>query len=128
VLVEEDHRRLWKDADVEQPDDVAAGVGGPSSSHRERMPGRTSRWGRGSLGHTQDDHQTFDRGRRCARAVAVVGTRTGGALACRPKRASARPVETPAYQRSSCAAARGAFQRLLRFVQLSSERSAEARR
>jgi hypothetical protein len=67
VLVEENHRRLWKDADVEQPDDVAAGVGGPSSSHRERMPGRTSRWGRGSLGHTQDDHQTFDRGRRCAR-------------------------------------------------------------
>ena len=90
MLVEEDHRRLWKDADVEQPDDVAAGVGGPSSSHRERMPGRTSRWGRGSLGHTQDDHQTFDRGRRCARAVAVVGTRTGGALACRPERASAR--------------------------------------
>ena len=39
-------------ADVEQPDDVAAGVGGPSSSHRERMLGRTSRWGRGSLGHS----------------------------------------------------------------------------
>ena len=54
------------------------------------MPGRTSRWGRGLLGHTQDDHETFDRGRRCAPAVAVVGTRTGGALACRPERASAR--------------------------------------
>ena len=77
-------------ADVEQPDGVAAGVGGPSSSHRERMPGWTSRWGRGSLGHTQDDHETFDRGRRCAPAVAVVGTRPGGALACRRERASAR--------------------------------------
>ena len=32
------------------------------------MPGRTSRWGRGPLGHAQDDHETFDRGRRCAPA------------------------------------------------------------
>jgi hypothetical protein len=35
-------------ADIEQPDCVAAGVGGPSSSHRARMHGWASRWGRGS--------------------------------------------------------------------------------
>jgi hypothetical protein len=29
-----------------QPDCVAGGVGGPSSSHRARMPGWASRWGR----------------------------------------------------------------------------------
>ena len=28
VLVDEDHWRLWQDAGVERPDDVAAGVGG----------------------------------------------------------------------------------------------------
>jgi hypothetical protein len=38
----------------EQPDCVAAGVGGPSSSHRARMPGWTCRWGRGPLGDSQD--------------------------------------------------------------------------
>jgi mannose-6-phosphate isomerase-like protein (cupin superfamily) len=34
------------------------------------MPGWASRWGRGSLGHAQDDQETFDRGRRCALAFA----------------------------------------------------------
>jgi hypothetical protein len=33
-------------ADIEQPDCVAAGVSGPSSSHRARVHGWASRWGR----------------------------------------------------------------------------------
>ena len=45
LLVEDDHWRVRQDADIEQPDCVAAGVGGPSSSQSARMPGRTSRWG-----------------------------------------------------------------------------------
>jgi hypothetical protein len=35
-------------ADIEQPDCVAGGVAGPSSSHQAHMPGWVSRWGRGS--------------------------------------------------------------------------------
>jgi hypothetical protein len=51
------------------------------------MPGWASRWGRGPLGNTQDDQETFDPGRRFAPlspAVAVVGAGPDGALACRP--------------------------------------------
>jgi hypothetical protein len=58
LLVEDDHWRLRQDADIEQPERVAAGVGRPSSSHSARMPGWTSRWGRGSLGHAQDDRES----------------------------------------------------------------------
>jgi hypothetical protein len=78
--------------------------------NRERMPGRTSRWGRGSLGHTQDEHETFHRGRRCAPAVAVDGTRTGGALAVsswvshKPRGASEPVKRLPACLRTSLSA------------------------
>ena len=108
------------------------GVGGPSSSHRARMPGWTSRWGRGPLGHALDDQETFDPGRRLrplSPAVAVVGTRPDGALACRPRAGvSSAPVETPACQRSSGAPrSRFACRPLLVFVQLGSEGSIERR-
>lgn len=55
-----------------------------------RMPGWTSRLA-GPLGHAQDDQETFDPGaglRPLSPAVAVVGTRPDGAIACRPGRAS----------------------------------------
>ena len=48
-------------------DCVAAGVGGPSFSHRARMPGWTSRWGRGPLGHAQDDQDVRPWPPVCAR-------------------------------------------------------------
>jgi len=60
LLVEDDPWRLRRDADIEQPDCVGGGVGGPSSCDRARVPGWTSRWGRGRLGHVQDDQETFD--------------------------------------------------------------------
>ena len=91
LLVEDDHGAS-RDADIEQPDGVAAGVGGPSSSHRARVHGWASRWGRGPLGHAQDDPETVDPGpglRSLSHAVAV-RRRPDGALACRPKRASAK--------------------------------------
>jgi hypothetical protein len=59
-----------RDADIEEPDCVAAAIGGPSSSDRARMSGWTSRWGMGPLGDAQDDQETFDPGRRCAPAFA----------------------------------------------------------
>ncbi len=37
-----------------------AGIGGPPSSHKARMPGWTSRWGRGSPGHGPEDQETFE--------------------------------------------------------------------
>jgi hypothetical protein len=77
-------------ADIEQPDCVAAGVGGRSSPHRARVHGWASRWGRGPLGDAQADLETVDPGpglRPLSPAVAVVRTRPDGALACRPKQA-----------------------------------------
>jgi hypothetical protein len=41
--------------------------------------------GESPLGNSQEDQETFDAGRRFAPAVAVVGTRPDGALACRPE-------------------------------------------
>jgi hypothetical protein len=84
-----------RDADIEEPDCVAAAIGGPSSSDRARMSGWTSRWGLGPLGDAQDDQETFDPGRRCAPAFARgCGRRHApdGALACRPQQARPRPV------------------------------------
>ena len=78
LVVEDDYWRLRQDADIEQPDCMAAGVGGPSSSHRAHVHGWASRWGEGParrlLGGSRD-------GRPQARfaplspAVAVVRTR-----------------------------------------------------
>jgi hypothetical protein len=56
-----------------------------------RMPGWTCRWGRGPVGHAQEDQETFDPGRRLhplSPAIAGVGTRPDRALACRPERSS----------------------------------------
>jgi hypothetical protein len=59
------------------------------------------------------------------RSTAAAGVRPRSRSSARARAARSRvvrsgrrrgPVETPAYQRSSCAAARGAFQPLLRFV------------
>ena len=79
-------------ADIEQPDCAAGGVGGPSSSHTARVHGWASRWGRSPLGDAQDDQETSAAAaglRSLSPAVAVVGTRPDGALACRPMRALA---------------------------------------
>jgi hypothetical protein len=75
-------------ADIEQPDCVPGGLGGPSSSHRARA-GMGVPVGRGPLGHAQDDQEMFDPGGRFAPAsfvVAIVGVCADGALADRPKR------------------------------------------
>ena len=65
------------------------------------------------------------------RSTAAAGVRPRSRSSARARAARSRvvrsgrrlgPVETPAYQRSSCAAARGAFQPLLRFVRGGSER------
>src|SRR2546423_1229062 len=56
------------------------------------------RRGRCRLGHAQEDQETFDRGaglRPLSPAVAVVGTRPGGALACRPERTRGGPALGP---------------------------------
>ena len=67
---------------------------------------------------------------RCSTAAA--GVRPWSRSSARARAARSRvvrsgrrlgPVETPAYQRSSCAAAQGAFQPLLRFVQRASDRA-----
>ena len=111
-------RRLRRDADVEQPDAWRR-----ASAARHRLIGSACPDGRrGGGGVRSATLRTIARrskNRRPAYApVAVVGTRTGGALACRPERAWARAIlGATAYQRSSCAAARGAFQPLLRLVQ-----------
>jgi hypothetical protein len=58
------------------------------------MPGWTSRWGRGPRGQAQDDQETFEPGagvRSLSPAVAVVGSRPDGALACRPQQARRGP-------------------------------------
>ena len=67
---------------------------------------------------------------RCSTAAAGVRPRSRSPARARAARSrvvrSGRrlgPVETPAYQRSSCAAAQGAFQPLLRFVQRASDRA-----
>ena len=53
LLVEGDQWRLRQDADVEQRDCLAVGVG-PVVVSRGRIPGWTPRWGKGSLGHTSE--------------------------------------------------------------------------
>jgi hypothetical protein len=68
---------------------VAAGVGGPSSSHRARVHGWASRWGRvrSAMLRTIKRRSTPGRLYPLSPAVAVVRTRRNGALACRPRRA-----------------------------------------
>jgi hypothetical protein len=68
LRVEDDHGAFGGTPISSSPNCVAEDVGGPSSCDRARMPGWTSRWGRGRLGPVQDDQETFDRGCRfCAR-------------------------------------------------------------
>jgi hypothetical protein len=87
LLVEDDHWRLRQDADIEQPDGVAGGVGGPSSSHRARMPGWSPLGVRSATLRTIKRRSTAAAGlRSLSPAVAVVGTRPDGALAVRPRR------------------------------------------
>ena len=74
LLVEDDHGAFGGTPISSSPNCVAGDVGGPSSCDRPRMPGWTSRWGRGRLGHIQDDQETFDRGcRSCARFACGCG-------------------------------------------------------
>jgi hypothetical protein len=76
-------------ADIEQPDCVAAGVGGRSSSHGARVHGWASGWGgRAATLRTIKRRSTRARSAPLSPAVAVVRTRPDGALACRPFRAS----------------------------------------
>jgi hypothetical protein len=80
-------------ADIEEaPIARWGGVGGPSSSRRARVHGWASRWGEGVRSATL---RTIKRRsivaaglRPLSPAVAVVGARPDGALACRPLRAS----------------------------------------
>ncbi len=100
---QDDRWRVRQDADIEQPDCLATGVGGPSSSQRARMPGWTSRWGTGFARPRSGRSREFDRGRRFALAIArrcgrrhaprkALAPRTGTA----PCRAPARPHRPPA--------------------------------
>jgi hypothetical protein len=111
-------------ADIEQPDCVAAGVGGPSSSHRARVHGWASRWGRvrsATLRTSRDGRPrarfapAFARGcgrphtpGRRARLSSAAGAHrrtlghphshdSGGAAPCFPR------ISTPAGERARCA-------------------------
>ena len=88
-------------ADVQQPDGVAAGVGGPSSSHRARVHGWTSGGGGSPATLRTITRRSAAAGlRSLSPAVAVVGTRSDGALACR-RRAGVSVEPSPPRQ---CAA------------------------
>ena len=86
LLVEEVHGASGGRRYRGSPDCVAAAVGGPSSSYRARMPEYASRWGRvrSATLRTIKRRSTLGAGvRSLSPAVAVVGTRRDGALACR---------------------------------------------
>jgi hypothetical protein len=87
-------------AEIEQPDCVAGGVAGPSSSHRAHVPGWLSRWGRGSARPHSGRSRDVRPGRRFAPAFA-----RGCGRRHRPRRrarvssvarARKEPVGTPA--------------------------------
>jgi hypothetical protein len=92
LLVEDDHWRLRQDADIEQPDCVAAGVGGPvvlSKRAHARMDVPVGEGVRSATLRTIKRRSTPGAGSRpLSPAVAVVGAGPDGALACRPQQAS----------------------------------------
>ena len=88
LLVEDDHWDLWQDADLEQPGCVAAASAArPPLKARawpDRRPGGEGV--RSATLRTVTRRSTVAAGlRSLSPAVAVVGTRRDGALACRPQ-------------------------------------------